>query len=70
MSYDVDEDEDNDNDDDNNVDNDDEDDYCSNSVNFQAKTSRFCMKVCLDNGYNMMIMKNHDDDDDVDHHSC
>ena len=41
---DFDEDDDNDNDDDNN-DEDDEDDYSSNSVNFQARTSRFCMKV-------------------------
>ena len=51
--YDVDDDNDNDNDDHNN----DEDDYSSNSVNFQDRTSKFCMKVCLDNGYNMMIMK-------------
>ena len=46
MPYDVDEGDDNDNDDYNN---DDEDDYSSNSVNFQARTSRFCMKVDLDN---------------------
>ena len=37
MPYDVDEDDDNDND--NNDDNGDEDDYSSNSVNFQARTS-------------------------------
>ena len=43
-----------DNDDD---DQDDQDDYSSNSVNFQARTSRFGMKVCLDNTYNLMIMK-------------
>ena len=51
MPYDVDEDDDNDNNDDNN----DEDDYSSNSVNFQARTSRFCIKVCIDNTYNMML---------------
>ena len=34
-----------------------EDDYSSNSVNFQARTSRFGMKVCLDNMYNLMIIK-------------
>ena len=34
-----------DDDDDNNDDNDDEVYYSSNSVNFQARTSRFCMKV-------------------------
>ena len=56
MSYDVDEDDDNDNDNDD-YNNDDEYDYSSNSVNFQASTSRFFMKVCLDNNYNMMIMK-------------
>ena len=28
---------------------DDEDEYSCNSVNFQARTSRFCMKVDLDN---------------------
>ena len=28
---------------------DDEDDYRCNSVNFQARTSRFCMEVDLDN---------------------
>ena len=47
----------NNDDDDNNNNNDDEDNYSSNSVNFQARTSRFGMKVCLDNTYNMMIMK-------------
>ena len=50
MPYDVDEDDEDDG-------NDDKDDYSSNSVNFQSRTSRFCMKVCLDNSYNMMIMK-------------
>ena len=28
---------------------DDEDEYSCNSVNFQARTSRFCMEVDLDN---------------------
>ena len=28
---------------------DDEDEYSSNSVNFQARTSRFCIEVDLDN---------------------
>ena len=37
--------------------NNDKGDYSCNSVNFQARASRFCMKVCLDNIYNMMIMK-------------
>ena len=32
-----------------NDDNDDGDDYSCNSVNFQARTSRFCMEVDLDN---------------------
>ena len=41
MPYDVDE-------DDNNDDNDVEDDYTSNSVNFEARTSRFCMEVDLE----------------------
>ena len=54
LKYDIDEDDDNDDDDD---DNDVEDDYSSNSVNFQARTSRFCMEVSLDNTYNMVIMK-------------
>ena len=57
MPYDVDEDDDNDNNDYNNDDNDDEVDNSSYSVDFQARTSRFCMKVCLDNSYNMMLMK-------------
>ena len=35
---------------------DDEDDYRCNSVNFQARTSRFCMEVDLDNIYNMMMV--------------
>ena len=56
MAYVVDEDDDNDNDNDD-YNNDDKDDYSSNSVSFQARTTRFCMKVCLDNSYNMMIMK-------------
>ena len=34
-----------------------EDEYRCNSVNFQARTSTFCMKVCLNNSHNMMIMK-------------
>ena len=38
-------------------DNDDDDDYCCNSVTFQARTSRFCMEIDLDNTYNMMVMK-------------
>ena len=37
-------------------DNDDSDDYSSNSVNFQARTSIFCMEVDLDNTYNMMMI--------------
>ena len=57
MPYDVDEDDDNENNDYNNDDNDDEDDYSCNSVNFQARTSRFCMEVSIDNSYNMMILK-------------
>ena len=36
---------------------DDEDEYRCKSVNFQARTSSFCMKVCLDNTYNMLTMK-------------
>ena len=55
LQYDFNEDDDNNDDDDD--DNDDEDDYTSNSVNFQARTFRLCMKACLDNTYNMMIMK-------------
>ena len=47
LQYDFDEDHDNDDDDDDN--NDDEDDYCCNSVNFQARNSKFCMKVDVDN---------------------
>ena len=39
-------DDDNDNDDDDDDDdNDDDDDYSCNSVNFQARTSRFCVEV-------------------------
>ena len=34
---------------DDDFDDDDEDEYRYNSVNFQARTSRFCMKVDLDN---------------------
>ena len=45
-----------DNDDDDEDNDDDEDDYSCNSVNFQARTSRFGMEVDLDNTYNMMIM--------------
>ena len=41
---------DNDDDDDNNL-NDDDDDYSCNSVNFKARTSRFCMELDLDNIY-------------------
>ena len=44
LQYDFDEDHDNDNDDDDNDDEDD-DDYICNSVNFQARTTRFCMEV-------------------------
>ena len=43
---------DDDNDDDNNNDdndNDEDNDYTCNSVNFQARTSKFCMEVDLDN---------------------
>ena len=39
-----------DGDDDFGDDDDDEDEYSCNSVNFQARTSRFCMEVDLDNG--------------------
>ena len=35
---------------------DDEDEYSYNSVNFQAKTSRFCMEIDLDNSYQIMMM--------------
>ena len=38
-----------DDDDDYDDDNDDDDDYSCNSVSFQARTSRFCMQVDLDN---------------------
>ena len=41
-------------------DNDDEDDkdhYSCNSVNSQARTSRFCMEVDLRNTYNMILIK-------------
>ena len=41
-----DDDDDNDDDDD---DNDDEDHYSCNSVNFQIRTSRFCMRLDLNN---------------------
>ena len=30
--------------------------FCHNSVNFHAKTSRFCMEVDLDNIYKIMMM--------------
>ena len=30
---------------------------CHNSVNFDARTSRFCMEVDLYNTYNMILMK-------------
>ena len=56
LQYDFDKDDDNDdddNDDDDNDDEDDEDHYSCNSVNFQARTSRFCMEVDLHNTYNM-----------------
>ena len=36
-------------DDDDDFGDDDEDEYSCNSVNFQARTSRFCMEVDLDN---------------------
>ena len=45
--FDKDDDKDDDDDDDDDDDIDDEDDYSSNSVNFQARTSRFCMEVDL-----------------------
>ena len=41
-------------------DNDDDDndaDYSNNSVKIQARTSRFCMELYLDNTYNMMMLK-------------
>ena len=34
----------------------DEDEYSCNSVNFQARTSRFCMEIDLDNSYQIMMM--------------
>ena len=37
-------------------DNDDEDHYSCNSVNFQARTSKFCLEVYQDNNYNMVMM--------------
>ena len=37
-------------------DNDDDDDYSCNSVNFQARTSRFGMEVDQDNIYQIMLM--------------
>ena len=48
---------DNDNDDDDNDDKDDEDYYSFNSVNFQVRTSRFCMKVNLHNTSNIILIK-------------
>ena len=54
LQYDCDEDHDNDDDDD---ENDDEDDYSCNSVNFQARTSRFWIEVDLHNTYNMILIK-------------
>ena len=48
---------DDDNDDHDDYDNDDKYDYSCNSVNFKVKTSRFCMKLDLDNiQQKMMIM--------------
>ena len=35
---------------------DDEDEYTCNSVNFQARTSRFCMEVDLDQTFDMLMM--------------
>ena len=32
-----------------------DDDYSLNIVNFQARISRFCMEVDLDNTYNIMM---------------
>ena len=52
-----DDDNDNDDDDNDNDDNDDDDDYSCNSVNFQARTSRFCVEVDLHSTYNMILMK-------------
>ena len=49
--------EDDDEDNDDNDDEDDDDDYSCNSVNFQARTSRFCMEVDLHNTYNMILIK-------------
>ena len=43
--------------DDDDDDEDDEDDYSFNSVNFQARTSRFCLEVDLDKMCHMMLMK-------------
>ena len=57
LQYDFDEDRDNDDDDDDYDDEDDEDHYSCNSVNLQARTSRFCMEVDLHDTYNMILMK-------------
>ena len=54
LQYDFDKDDDSKDDDD---DNDDEDDYSCNSVNFQARTSRFCIEVDLHKTYNMILIK-------------
>ena len=55
---DHDDDEDNDDNDDDDDDDDinDKDDYSCNSVNFYARTSRFCMEVDLDNMQQIMMM--------------
>ena len=37
-------------------DDDDEDEYSCNSVNFQARISKFCMEIDLDNSYEIMMM--------------
>jgi len=42
--------------DDDDVDNDEDDGYSCNSVNAQAKTSKFCMEVDLDNTCNINMM--------------
>ena len=62
MQYDDDEDNNNDEDDrddrdDRDDDNDDHDDYSCNSVNFPARTSKFCMEEKIYNTYNMIMME-------------
>ena len=47
----IDNDDDDNDDDDNDNDDYDDNDYICNSVSFQARTSRFCMEIDLDNNY-------------------